>query len=86
MLIAKASGIFRTEKKKIREVNMDIPASPARPAALRVLSFDGGGVKGLASLLILQRIFRTLQRLEDLPELPRPCDYFDLIGGTSTGG
>lgn len=85
MLIAKAPGIFRTEKE-IRTFNMDIPASPARPVALRVFSFDGGGVKGLASLLVLQRIFRTLQRLEDLPDLPRPCDYFDLIGGTSTGG
>lgn len=84
MFIAK-TGIFRTEKQ-IRTVNMDIPASPARPVAVRVLSLDGGGVKGLASLLILQRIFRTLQRLEDLPDLPRPCDYFDLIGGTSTGG
>ncbi|KAE9377601.1 hypothetical protein N431DRAFT_541303 [Stipitochalara longipes BDJ] len=65
---------------------MDTPASLARPEAVRILSFDGGGVKGLASLLILQRIFRTLQRLENLPDLPRPCDYFDLIGGTSTGG
>lgn len=73
-------------QKPIRTVNMDIPSSPARPEALRVLSFDGGGVKGLASLLILQRVFRTLQRLEDLPDLPRPCEYFDLIGGTSTGG
>ncbi|KAJ7860820.1 acyl transferase/acyl hydrolase/lysophospholipase [Mycena olivaceomarginata] len=23
---------------------------------------------------------------EDLPDIPHPCDYFDLIGGTSTGG
>ena len=23
---------------------------------------------------------------EPLSELPKPCDYFDLIGGTSTGG
>ncbi|TVY84254.1 Calcium-independent phospholipase A2-gamma [Lachnellula suecica] len=53
---------------------------------IRALSLDGGGVKGLASLLILQRIFRTLQMIEKLPEMPKPCDYFDLIGGTSTGG
>ena len=52
----------------------------------RLLSLDGGGVKGLAILLTLHRIFRTIQRQENLPEMPRPCDYFDLIGGTSTGG
>ncbi|KAJ7887689.1 FabD/lysophospholipase-like protein, partial [Mycena leptocephala] len=27
-----------------------------------------------------------LKVAEDLPDVPRPCDYFDLIGGTSTGG
>jgi patatin-like phospholipase/acyl hydrolase len=63
---------------------MEISKHP--PAELRILSLDGGGVKGLASLLILQRVFRTLQGIERLPEMPRPCDYFDLIGGTSTGG
>jgi len=53
---------------------------------IRLLSLDGGGVKGLAILLILKRIMRTVQRHENLPTMPRPCDYFDLIGGTSTGG
>ncbi|KAJ7878236.1 FabD/lysophospholipase-like protein, partial [Mycena leptocephala] len=27
-----------------------------------------------------------LKVAEDLPDVPRPCNYFDLIGGTSTGG
>ncbi|KAJ7886956.1 acyl transferase/acyl hydrolase/lysophospholipase [Mycena leptocephala] len=27
-----------------------------------------------------------LKVAEDLPDIPHPCDYFDLIGGTSTGG
>ena len=27
-----------------------------------------------------------VQRQAKLTETPRPCDYFDLIGGTSTGG
>jgi len=52
----------------------------------RLLSLDGGGIKGMTILLILKRIFRTIQRDQNLPDLPRPCDYFDLIGGTSTGG
>ncbi|KAG5635840.1 hypothetical protein DXG03_005223, partial [Asterophora parasitica] len=27
-----------------------------------------------------------IQHLENLPTLPLPCDYFDLIGGVGTGG
>jgi patatin-like phospholipase/acyl hydrolase len=28
----------------------------------------------------------TIKSREGLAEAPRPCLYFDLIGGTSTGG
>ena len=38
---------------------------------------DGGGVRGIISLLVLERL---------MPPGKRPCDVFDLIGGTSTGG
>ena len=38
------------------------------------------------ALLILKRIFRTLQDVGELDEEPLPCDVFDLIAGTSTGG
>lgn len=43
---------------------------------------DGGGVRGLTSLLILRR----LMHLIDHENPPKPCDVFDLIAGTSTGG
>ncbi|KAL2890721.1 Vegetative incompatibility protein HET-E-1 [Ceratocystis lukuohia] len=52
----------------------------------RILSIDGGGVRGLSSLLILERIMERMKQLENLPELPKPCDRFDFIGGTGTGG
>ena len=49
---------------------------------LNLLSLDGGGVRGLSSLYILQRLMEAVN-----PEKPpKPCDYFDMIGGTSTGG
>lgn len=57
-----------------------------RPESLRVLCLDGGGIKGYTSLLILKRIFRTMMAEGGLVELPKPCDVFDLIVGTSTGG
>lgn len=49
---------------------------------IRLLALDGGGVRGLASLMILQQLMATV----DPTSPPKPCDYFDMIGGTSTGG
>jgi patatin-like phospholipase/acyl hydrolase len=54
--------------------------------APRILSLDGGGVRGLSSLLILREIMEDIEQRTGATETPRPCEYFDLIGGTSTGG
>lgn len=51
-----------------------------------VLVFDGGGVRGLSSLLILRDIIEHFADKSKAEETPRPCEYFDLIGGTGTGG
>ncbi|PVH76558.1 FabD/lysophospholipase-like protein [Cadophora sp. DSE1049] len=57
---------------------------------LRILSLDGGGVKGLATLCMLEAIMVQLQLempgAKNKRRIIRPCDYFDLICGTSTGG
>lgn len=53
---------------------------------LRLLSLDGGGVRGLSELLILQSMMDKVAWDLKLTYTPRPCEYFDLIGGTSTGG
>ena len=50
---------------------------------------DGGGIRGLSSLYILKQIMVTAQSKEAdraPPGSARPCEYFDLIAGTSTGG
>ncbi|KAL5601378.1 uncharacterized protein BROUX77_005627 [Berkeleyomyces rouxiae] len=65
--------------------------SPARNTGfqgppLRILSLDGGGVRSLSSLLVLERIMEDLGKAKGLDKPPKPCEYFDLIGGTSTGG
>src|SRR5579859_5263044 len=55
--------------------------------SIRILSLDGGGIRGFASLLILKDIMRGIARRSDQSnQTPLPCEYFDLIGGTSTGG
>ena len=49
---------------------------------VRLLALDGGGVRGLSSLMILDQLMQTI----DPESPPKPCEYFDMIGGTSTGG
>ena len=56
--------------------------TPDTGAGLCLLSLDGGGIRGISSLLILQQLMEMIN--PDDP--PKPCDYFDMIGGTSTGG
>ena len=47
--------------------------------AYRVVSIDGGGIRGLVTTILLQRIVAT-------PGLEGFLDSTDLIAGTSTGG
>ncbi|KAL1855469.1 hypothetical protein Plec18167_007109 [Paecilomyces lecythidis] len=58
---------------------------------LRILSLDGGGVRGYSMLILLQELmYRTYVECEGKAprrdEIPKPCDHFDLIVGTGTGG
>ena len=57
-------------------------------SGLCLLSLDGGGVRGLSTLYILKNIMDRLNHERKQSELPpvKPCEIFDLIGGTSTGG
>ena len=52
---------------------------PRAPAPYRVLSIDGGGIRGLLTTVVLQRLVAT-------PGLERLLDAADLLAGTSTGG
>jgi patatin-like phospholipase/acyl hydrolase len=45
----------------------------------RVLSIDGGGIRGLVTTILLQRLVAT-------PSLANLLDTVDLVAGTSTGG
>ncbi len=51
----------------------------------KILSIDGGGIRGIVPGTILTYLENKLQELSNNPNA-RISDYFDLIAGTSTGG
>ncbi|MDL2312771.1 patatin-like phospholipase family protein [Bacteroidales bacterium OttesenSCG-928-B11] len=54
-------------------------------AKIRILSIDGGGIKGVIPAIILEYLEKRLQVLSGNPNAVL-SDYFDMIAGTSTGG
>ncbi len=54
------------------------------PGPKRILSLDGGGIRGVISLRILRRVESLLRDATHNPRL-RLSEWFDFIGGTSTG-
>jgi patatin-like phospholipase/acyl hydrolase len=59
---------------------MDVSKEP-----LKVLCLDGGGCRAQSQILLLRHLFRHLP-LDCSVDDVKPCDYFDLICGTSSGG
>jgi patatin-like phospholipase/acyl hydrolase len=53
---------------------------------LRLLSLDGGGVRGLSSIMILKEIMKGVNANRPREDRLHPWQFFDLIGGTGTGG
>jgi hypothetical protein len=51
----------------------------------RILALDGGGIRGVITLRVLERLEGELAAALDAGSDFRLCDFFDLIGGTSTG-
>ncbi len=51
----------------------------------RILALDGGGIRGALTLGYLQQMEDILRKQHNDNPAFRLCDYFDLIGGTSTG-
>ncbi|KAK0508575.1 hypothetical protein JMJ35_008851 [Cladonia borealis] len=63
-------------------------SNPVDETGLCLLSLDGGGVRGLSTLYILKGLMTRLnhERGHKGLQAMKPCEIFDLIGGTSTGG
>ncbi len=55
------------------------------PGPKRVLALDGGGLRGVLTLSYLDKLENLLRARHGGDPDFRLSDYFDLIGGTSTG-
>lgn len=72
-----------TTASAFRRPSLSAHLAPEGPK--RILALDGGGVRGAMTVAVLERIEKILRAAHgDDPDF-RLCDYFDLIGGTSTG-
>jgi hypothetical protein len=69
-----------TYKQKSRDEHLDNDGQPKR-----ILALDGGGLRGILTLGILQKIENILRDRHGNDSGFRLCHYFDLIAGTSTG-
>src|SRR3954454_5430910 len=63
--------------------NWDTKFAATRPRKL--LALDGGGIRGVMSLEILRKIERDLATATGQGDRFRLGNFFDYIGGTSTG-
>ena len=58
---------------------------PKLPGQRRLLALDGGGIRGLVTLGILEKQEADLAAASGTDALFRLSDFFDFVGGTSTG-
>ena len=61
-----------------------LPGLVEPPNVRKILSLDGGGIRGLSIIIILKYIMKSLNRKRG--NKLEPWQEFDMIGGTSTGG
>lgn len=63
-------------------------SNPLDSTGLCLLSLDGSGVRGLSTLYILKGLMMRLNHERQAVNFlsVKPCEVFDFIGGTSTGG
>ncbi len=67
------------------KINGAEQTAPAKKKKIRVLSIDGGGIRGIIPATILAYVEKELQKRTNNPDA-RLSDYFDFFAGTSTGG
>lgn len=82
-------------KRKLRILSLGNPLTtpPPHTPTNPTPPTDGGGIRGYSTLVIIGELMHQIfvqthkgKGPKSPSDLPRPCDYFDIIGGTGTGG
>ena len=68
--------------KPLRLLSLGTPSFVVVHHLPHFLCLDGGGVRGISSLYVLKAV---MNKITGDPNA-KPCDYFDMMAGTSTGG
>jgi patatin-like phospholipase/acyl hydrolase len=69
---------FEKNKRKLTKIN-------TVQKKIKILSIDGGGIRGIIPGVILMHIEKIIQQKTSNPSA-KLADYFDFFAGTSTGG
>src|SRR5215475_10101240 len=77
---------MRRETAPGRKPLMTLHDRIERAGTRKLLAIDGGGIRGVLSLEVLQRVETILKEQNGGGDDFRLADYFDYIAGTSTGG
>ncbi|KAH8834492.1 hypothetical protein DL96DRAFT_495498 [Flagelloscypha sp. PMI_526] len=59
---------------------------PSSGDGLRLLSFDGGGIRSVSQALMVREMMHRIEQDHQLPRPPKVSDYFDMICGSGLGG
>uniref|UniRef100_A0AC34FUN3 Phospholipase A2 n=1 Tax=Panagrolaimus sp. ES5 TaxID=591445 RepID=A0AC34FUN3_9BILA len=70
--------------EQMQNILVEEVLKPTSPKGLRVLSLDGGGIRGIMSVIILKELENRLQQKLGNSEV-LIAQFFNFIGGTSTG-
>lgn len=79
-----SSGKDRGSSRSRSNSAQRLPGVKDAPVIRKILSLDGGGVRGLSTIIILKHIMKILNKKRGFEV--HPWQEFDMIGGTSTGG
>ncbi|RWA06113.1 hypothetical protein EKO27_g8993 [Xylaria grammica] len=83
---ASSRDIYENTRDIVRRAKETLRVRPQQSPKLdrtpRILSLDGGGLRGLSSLFVLRRILTEATGSQET----KPCEYFDMMAGSGTGG
>ena len=79
------SSFFRKlfGKEPAQTIETPVQEEPKKPEERFILCIDGGGMRGIVPVVLLQNLERAIRANGGKADL---ASYFDLVSGTSTGG